>query len=227
MGSLQGESAMGIIEIVIGPEDNATISSIDLLDDYWSDFLIFRNEARISHQNGDLLRTQRYLRSGLFSFLNYLAGLVNRWEESADGTGNDRSIPIPTPDRLVKVATQFRLQHPPRADIDFLSGLAARCANLNPSDEKDLSQALSFSDVDAAEARIVAWLDEFADASGLKLHSDARASALDFANALGVITTEDYRCFDALKDDPLAFQDPPGTWEEEDKPADDGRSSEG
>jgi hypothetical protein len=196
--------------------DGSTIMTIDLLEDYWFDFMLFRMDAQAANRNQDRLRTQRFLRAGLFSFLNYLTGLANRWQdgEESPSTSVQESASTKLADRLADLAERYQGTAPPLEDLEELSTLASRCANLKPSDEVDLFQSMSIDQVEAAELRIANWLDGFTKDSGLLGRCDTRSVGRSHASALGEIVKESYKCFDSLYDDPHAFQDPPGTWEE-------------
>jgi hypothetical protein len=206
---------MASVRVSISKIDgSSTTTTVDLLEDYWFDFVIFRKEARVSFQNEDLLRTHRYIRSGIVAFLSYLKGLANRWQASLD---HSQESPFPLPSlavRLTRLADHFQTSAPPVEDVEYLTDLEARFSDLHPADEWEVFQALMFEPIDSAELRLVSWLDEFLKASGLTAHTDTRSLASPFKAVLGGDIKADYHEFDAIKDDPHAFQDPPGTWEE-------------
>ncbi len=202
------------VEIILDPETGLpTITTVDLLEDYWADFLCFRRDAILSARHGDRLRTHRYLRAALFTFLNYLSGMANRWIHSNSVPDEDLSSRMALSDRLAEIADRFPSEAPPKVDVDFLTTLALRCSNLLPSDEKDLFQSLAVEQIDSAWQRVVVWLQEFSTRTGLPLHADTRSLALPFMSVIAGEFHEDYQDFDALGDDPHPFQDPPGTWE--------------
>ena len=79
------------IEMTFDPSGGSTIGTVDLLEDFWFDYLFFRRDAAAASRGRDLLRAQRYLRASLFSFVNYLAGLANRWDVTATAQGRPAS----------------------------------------------------------------------------------------------------------------------------------------
>jgi hypothetical protein len=186
------------------PETEITI---DMLEDYWYDFLLFQREARTASRNRDQLKIHRYLRAGLFSFVHYLTGLVNRWTDE-----NAASPKPPLPDRLADLSQRLGGSPPPRADLEYLTALASRCADLRPADESDLFSALSLDKTEAAERNVLVWLDEFTQNTGLRRHSATRSIGLSFADAFGNVVEESYQAYDAYANDPNAFQDDPRVW---------------
>lgn len=202
------------IEFILDPETGlVTQTTIDLLEDYWNDFLHFRRDAIVSAQDGERLRTQRCLRSALFAQVNYLTGMANRWIQAEPSNGEVATAGAALSDRLTEIAVRFRSDAPPGVDLDLLTSLALRCSNLRPSDERDLFHSLSVEVLDPPWQRVVAWLQGFQERTGLQIHANTRLLASPFMSAHAGTFKEDYQDFEAFKDDPLAFQDPPGTWE--------------
>ncbi len=118
------------VEIILDPETGLpTITTVDLLEDYWADFLCFRRDAILSARNGDRLRTHRYLRAALFTFLNYLSGMANRWIHSNSVPDEDLSSRMALSDRLAEIADRFPSEAPPKVDVDFLTTLALGSRN--------------------------------------------------------------------------------------------------
>lgn len=204
---------MAEVEFILDPQTGlSTTTTVDLLEDYWADFLFFRRDAMISARNGDLLRTHRYLRAALFTFLNYLSGMANRWNQSHPVPDEDPAIRMPLADRLAAIASRFPSEAPPKVDIDFLTTLASRCSDHLPSDEKDLFQSLSAEQLASTWQRVILWLQEFSTRTGLPLHADTRSLALPFMSHFGGAFREDYQDFDATRGDPHPFQDDSKAW---------------
>ncbi len=215
------------VEFVLDPSDGSTsVTTVDLLEDYWADFLYFRKEASSSASNEDKLRAHRFLRAGLFTFLNYMTGLANRWERNGDQGDRRVSSPGTIGDRLARLAEQLHSSPPPCSDLDHLTALAIRCSDLVPADEKDLFQDLEFDRVNAAQGRVVVWLEEFVRLSDLLLPENPRSVAGPLTRAFDGPTKASYHDFEALGDDPHPFQDPPGTWVHLEPSPDDGRDQE-
>jgi hypothetical protein len=204
-----------VVRAEISKIDGSVITTtVDLLEDYWADFVIFRKQARVSFENHDLLRSHRYIRSGIMAFLSYLRGLANRWQASLDFS-QESLLPLPSlAARLTRLTDHFQTSAPPVEDLEYLTDLEARFSDLRPADEWDVFRSLMFEPIDSAERRLISWLDEFLKTSGLAAHTETRSLASPFKAVLGGDIQEDYHEFEKLGDEPHPFQDPPGTWDD-------------
>ena len=205
----KGDRIMAQLELVISP-DGGKLTRVDLVEDYWTDFVFFRRDAWASDRNHDRSRTHRYLRAGLFAFLSYLNGLTNRW------SGADSSSSAPSSnlaDRLSELARRFNAAPPPMEELEFLKALSSLSFALQASDQADLFLALSLDQVDAAECKIAAWLDDFARAAGLPELAKMRDAGRRFivSDSGGIEGNEDD--LEIPIEGPNPFQDQADVWE--------------
>jgi hypothetical protein len=198
--------------LIISPDGKKT-TRVDLLEDYWTDFSFFRRDAWASERNQDRLRTQRFVRAGLFAFISYLNGLANRWSSS------DSSLLPPgskLSSRLAELADRFQVVLPPIEELEFLGNLFSKSFELQSSDQVDLFLALSIDRVDSAECKIVAWLDEFVretNLPGLAKIRDAGRSYAALMAANGGVFEENDNDVDLPDEGPNPFQDRAEDWE--------------
>jgi hypothetical protein len=207
---------------VVTPTGEATITTIGLLEDFWFDFLNFQRDVRVATRANNLPKAKRFLRAGLFSFVNYVSGLVDRWSGQAGlPAGAPAAIGTVRPtivDRLMGLCQGDVIPDLPSEELGFLEALARRCANLLPSDEAQLFEDLAVEKIEFAEIRVFDWIRDFARRKALALHADARAIGLSYASSLGEVRQESYRGFEVLGDDYQSLHDDLEGW----GPADEG-----
>ena len=202
---------MGQMQIVIGPDGTTTATTVDLLEDLWYDFLSFRRQADVAVRRKDLLKTKQHQRAALFTLKPYLTGVANRWCANVLKTGLDQDqiahflLEKSLAEKCDFLAKQVG-ETVPTDSLAMVCSLAAEFSNLTPDREPALFDALSSSELQAAEDKILSWYDVLATKLGFAKHEDTRKQGLAFAAALGDVIEESNRAFAELRKNPDAWK---------------------
>jgi hypothetical protein len=78
--NFKGVREVGEVAIVIsGMEgEGVTVKTISILEDYWHDYLHFKERAATEKRKSEL-RHRRYLRVAFLTLMAYAEGVVNQW----------------------------------------------------------------------------------------------------------------------------------------------------
>ncbi|HYJ84827.1 MAG TPA: hypothetical protein VEW46_02065 [Pyrinomonadaceae bacterium] len=186
--------------ILISP-DGEEIKTISILEDYWHDYLYFKEQANLALKEDSQLKNRRYSRAALLVLMAYLEGVVNQWsisileqdgksESQIDAYIRKKWLHLKCDD-LTKEASK-KGSRVDDANIKRVKELRNDLAHLTPGKDAELFEEITESILTEAEEVIIPWLDAVGTLIGKERHPDTKEIGRGLANALGQITQEEY-----------------------------------
>jgi hypothetical protein len=180
-------------------EDNPTIKTISMLEDYWHDYLHFKERA-IMETGKSELQHRRYLRAAFLTLMAYTEGVVNEWwsnilEKEGKSTREINKFVRREPfyakcDNLMKKA--LVIPTPNQQLINRAKSLRNQYVHLTGENNAMLFDGLSETSLIETEKAITECLDELSAVLAIDRHPDTQRLGRDLAKALGKMTHQEY-----------------------------------
>lgn len=181
-----------------GEAGHVQVKTISILEDYWHDYLHFKQMAA-TDKGKSQLRHRRYLRVALLILIAYAEGVVNDWLfsilEKQGSSEREINKFLRRPfhvkcNKLTKEAllTPSRKQHL----IQRAKKLRNDLVHLTSENDARLFDGLSETLMLETESAIIGWLDEVSTHLGMDRHANTQEIGRDIAKALGTMMHEEY-----------------------------------
>ena len=188
-----------MVEIILDfdSDDNPSVKTISILEDYWHDYLHFKELATAENGNSEL-RHRRYLRAAFLLLIAYTEGVVNQWwfsilkEEGKSQSEIDKFLRQHFPVKCNKLTRKASLIPQHTHVIENAKRLRNDLVHLTIGNDARLFDGLSEELIDQTEAAITGWLDQTSTALGMERHPDTQKIGRELAKALGTMKHEEY-----------------------------------
>lgn len=168
-----------------------TATSVDLVQDFWLDYLHHAREAAFHEQAEETLKSRRSLRAALAAISRYVVACANIWD---GGTGSQVPPDAAPSIRALEVLRQLGIAYsePIPEALPSLFVLTQSLDDWQPGTDLRVFQELTLEHVQSLVMPTCSWLESLFEKAGRPISALSRQRLQDFVAALGTITSASY-----------------------------------